>query len=386
MSTPREVVLAALRHEVPDCIPAYVRKIHDWQRHATVLGVSALPELMDLLGNTIVSFAPAYLAVEPPIAAEQLTPGMPPIWGVAGDVEPYSYSDALPRPLADATTAADVDAYAWPSAAASAWDFALMRRALAGDQVHARLGPSWNPVFSQLCLLFGMEQAMVNLRWNRVVVEAALAHLDDFYTTFYGHMLDMCGDKLELFGLGDDFAANRGLLIRPEEWRRLLLPLYAKWLGMAKVRGLFTLMHCCGRIVDVLPDLIDNGLDAWQTVQTHLPDQDPTRLKAQFGSHLTFVGAVDTTNILGVGSPEQVRSHVEDQICLLGRNGGYICGPDHTILEEVPTENVVALYLAVAEFHREGYTLDQSMTGLRSGQAADGDLLESRAGARGGGQ
>ena len=380
MSTPREIVLAALRHEVPDRIPAYVRKIHDWQRHANVLGVSTLPELMDRLGNSIVSFAPAYLAAEPPVVAEALTPGMPPIWGVAGDVEPYSYSDALPRPLAHATCAADVDVFAWPVPDVAAWDFAGMRRALADDPMHARLSPSWNPVFSQLCELFGMEQAMVNLRLNRVVVEAALAHLDEFYTAFYGHMLDVCGDQLELFGLGDDFAANRGLLIRPEEWRRLLLPLYAKWLRMAKVRGLFTLMHCCGRIVEVLPDLIDNGLDAWQTVQTHLPDQDPARLKAQFGSHLTFVGAVDTTNILGVGSPEQVRTHVADQIRQLGRNGGYICGPDHTILEEVPTENVVALYSAVAEFRREGYTLDQSTTGLRSGQAADGDLLASRAG------
>ncbi len=358
VTTPRELALAALSHTVPDRIPAYVRKVHDWPRHAASLGVTTLPELMDRLGNTIVSFAPGYLAAEPPVAAEAFMPGMPSIWGIPGDVEPYSYSDALPRPLAQAATTTDVDAYPWPSADASAWDFAGMRRLLISDQVHARLSPSWNPVFSQVCGLFGMEQAMVNLRWNRVVIEAALARLDDFYTTFYGHMLVACGDQLELFGLGDDFAANRALLIRPDDWRTLLFPLYAKWLGMAKARGLHTLMHSCGRIVDVLPDLIDSGLDAWQTVQTHLPDQDPQSLKSRFGSHLTFVGAIDTTNILGLADPEQVRQHTEEQIRLLGQFGGYICGPDHTILEEVPTENVVALYTAIAGFRGAGYTLE----------------------------
>jgi uroporphyrinogen decarboxylase len=358
VTSPRERVLASLRHTVPDRIPAYVRKIHDWPRYAHALGATTLPELMHLLGNTIVSFAPSYLAGDLPVAAEECMPGMPSIWGIAGDVEPYTYSDALPRPLAHAATAGDVDAYPWPSADAIDWDFAAMHHALENDQVHARLSPSWNPVFSQLCGLFGMEQALVNLRWNRVVINAALAHLDDFYTTFYGHMLDACSDQLELFGLGDDFAANRGLLIRPEDWRVLLLPLYAKWLGMAKARGLHTLMHCCGRIVDVLPDLLDKGLDAWQTVQTHLPDQDPKSLKSRFGSNLTFVGAIDTTNILGLASPEEVRQHAQEQIRQLGQGGGYICGPDHTILEEVPTENVVALYTAIAGFRCAGYTLE----------------------------
>jgi uroporphyrinogen decarboxylase len=358
MTTPRERALAALRHSLPDRIPAYVRKVHDWPRHAAALGVTTLAELMDRLGNTIVSFAPSYLATDPPVPAEPLMPGMPPIWRMAGDVEPYSYSDALPRPLARATAVSEVDAFPWPSAKEEDWDFAGMNRALKNDLRHARLSPSWNPVFSQLCGLFGMEQAMVNLRWNRAVVEASLAHLDEFYTRFYARMLAACGDQLELFGLGDDFADNRGLLIRPDDWRRLLLPLYAKWLRMAKDRGLLTLMHCCGCIADVLPDLIDNGLDAWQTVQTHLLGQDSQTLKTRFGDNLAFVGAIDTTNILGLADPDHVRAHVEQQIADLGRGGGYICGPDHTILEEVPTANVAALYSAVGAFRRPGYTLE----------------------------
>jgi uroporphyrinogen decarboxylase len=268
-----------------------------------------------------------------------------------------TYTDSVPRPLAGATTVADVDGYAWPSASRSAWDFSGMRERLLADQVHARLSPTWMPLFSRLCELFGMEQAMVNLHTNRRVIEAALAHLDEFYTEFYGHMLDTCGDQLELFGIGDDFAGNRRLLIRPDLWRTLFKPLYAKWLGMAKARGLVTFMHSCGQITEVLPDLIDSGLDVWQTVQTHLPGQDAERIKAEFGEHLAFVGAIDTTNILGSASPDEVRAHVNKQIRALGEGGGYVCAPDHTIMEEVPSQNVAAMYEAIVEFREPGYTL-----------------------------
>jgi uroporphyrinogen decarboxylase len=356
MMTPRERAMAALKHRVPDVIPAHVRNVLDWERHAAYFGVTTLDELKDYLGETIVGFVPAYIYTNPPVPPDEHSHALPAIWSIPENLA-GTYTDSAPRPLASAATVADVDAYAWPSASESAWDFAEMRERLLADDTHARLSPTWMPVFSRLCELFGMEQAMVNLYTNRPVVEAALAHLDEFYTEFYRHMLDACGDQLELFGIGDDFAGNSRLLIRPDLWRALFKPLYAKWLGMAKERGLVTFMHSCGQVTEVLPDLIDSGLDVWQTVQTHLPGQEAVRIKAEFGKHLAFVGAIDTTNVLGSASPDGVRAHVREQILALGRGGGYICAPDHTIMEEVPSENVAAMYETIAEFREPGYTL-----------------------------
>lgn len=353
---PRVRAMAALGHQVPNVIPAHVRNIIDWEPYAAHFGITGWDELMDRLGETIVSFVPAYTSTDLPLLPKEHSHGLPAIWGIPDELA-GTYSDSVPRPLASATTVADVDAYAWPLASESAWDFAGMRQSLLADQTHARLGPTWMPVFSRLCELFGMEQAMVNLYTNRPVIEAALAHLDEFYTEFYRHMLDICGDQLELFGIGDDFAGNKGLLIRPDLWRALFKPLYAKWLGMAKASGLVTFMHSCGQITEVLPDLIDSGLDVWQTVQTHLPGQGAAHIKAEFGRHLAFVGAIDTTNVLGSSSPDEVHAHVREQIMVLGEGGGYICGPDHTIMENVPPENVAAMYEAIAEFRAAGYTL-----------------------------
>jgi uroporphyrinogen decarboxylase len=356
MMTPRERAMAALKRQIPDTIPAYVRNVLDWERHAAHFDVDTLGELMTSLGNTIMSFAPAYVGVDPPIPPIDYSPGMPLIWGIPEDMI-ITYTDSIPRPLAHAETIGDVEAYAWPSGEKDAWDWEGMRGRLLADDEHARMSPSWTPIFSQLCELFGMEQAMVNLYRNPPVIEAALAHLDAFYTAFFANLLDTCGDQLEIFGIGDDFAGNRGLLIRPDLWREMFKPLYAKWLGMARAKGLVTLMHCCGMIMEVLPDLIESGLEAWQTVQTHLPGQDAARIKAEFGEHLAFVGAIDTTNVLGSASPQEVRGHVRAQILALGRGGGYVCAPDHTVMAEVPSKNLAALYETIAGFSYPGYTL-----------------------------
>jgi uroporphyrinogen decarboxylase len=90
--------------------------------------------------------------------------------------------------------------------------------------------------------------------------------------------------------------------------------------------------------------LIDIGLDGWQTVQTHLRGQSPEFIKKEFGKHITFIGAIDSTNILCKGDTSAVRNHVRNQLDALSGGGGYICAPDHIILSDVSSENIEALY------------------------------------------
>jgi len=348
--TPRERVMTALEHRIPDRIPAYVRNVLDWEKHATYFGVNTLDELKEYLGNTIISVEPEY------IGPKKYDPQGRPLnaWGTLDGQMYKTYSALFPRPLAGAESAADVEAYHWPSP--DDFNFTKMRKHLEADTKHARIGPSWSPVFSRLLELFGMEQALMNFYLNPVIIEAALSRLDHFYTNFFQRELDTCSDVLDLFGIGDDFAENRKLFISPDHWRKYFKPLYAKWFEMAKKKGLKTFMHACGAISEVLPDLIDIGLDAWQTVQTHLPGNEPERIKREFGHHLTFVGAINTTHILGKMTPDEVRAHVREQILKLGKSGGYICSADHTIMPEVSPENVAAMYEEIHAFRRQGYT------------------------------
>ena len=99
----------------------------------------------------------------------------------------------------------------------------------------------------------------------------------------------------------------------------------------------------CGNITQVLPDLIDIGMDVWETVQLHTLPMSPKQLKREYGRHITFFGGINTQR-LPFATPEEVRSEVLECIKILGRDSGYICGPDHHIKPDVSLENTVALF------------------------------------------
>ena len=101
--------------------------------------------------------------------------------------------------------------------------------------------------------------------------------------------------------------------------------------------------HSCGTFKPIMKDLIDIGMDVWETVQTHCTENNPVKLKKEYGKDLCFFGAVSTQTTLPNGTTEDVRKEVRERIKVLGPGGGYICGGDHDILPDVPFENVEAL-------------------------------------------
>ena len=167
--------------------------------------------------------------------------------------------------------------------------------------------------------------------------------------------MDALGDDLHILYLGDDFATQRGMMISPQLWRRYLKPRYRRLFEIGKQAGKYVWFHACGDITTVLPDLIEIGMDVWETVQLHTLPMSPAQLKQEYGQHLTFFGGV-TTQRLPFMTPQQVEAEVSACIEALGAGGGYICGPDHHIKPDVPHANSVALFDAAQSFRRAGFT------------------------------
>jgi uroporphyrinogen decarboxylase len=107
-----------------------------------------------------------------------------------------------------------------------------------------------------------------------------------------------------------------------------------------------------GIYADLQPwyDYFDIGMDVWETVQAHLPGNEPDVLKREYGSHITFFGGISTQTTLPFGPTDDVRREVRERIRVLGKTGGYICGPDHGIMPDVPMENVLAMYDEARKF------------------------------------
>ena len=113
-----------------------------------------------------------------------------------------------------------------------------------------------------------------------------------------------------------------------------------------------TRLHSCGGIYNLIPGLIDAGLDILNPVQINAVHMEPERLKKEFGSEVTFWGGgVNTQSILNRATPQQVKDHVKHNIEIFSKGGGFVFNTVHNILPDVPPQNIVAMFEAVEEFN-----------------------------------
>ena len=148
-------------------------------------------------------------------------------------------------------------------------------------------------------------------------------------------------------------ASQRSLVMSPRSWRQLIKPHLARVFDVGKAHGLWVAYHCCGTLRPIIGDLVEMGMDVLNPVQCNCPGMDPLELKREFGSKLSFMGGVDTQDLLPHGSADDVRRATRRLIDgLTGDGGGFILAASHTIPPETPLENIFAMY-AEAGLSRE---------------------------------
>jgi uroporphyrinogen decarboxylase len=345
--THRERVLLSIRHEVPDRIPVSVICIDDPAPVAAFLGIpnASVSEALGIDSWGV--SAGEYSGVLPPSAD-----GLPiDEWGVSAVTD---YGTHRSYPLAALDSLAEIEAYPWPDGAAYDFAAAAMEARKHGRDIALR-GPRWLPIFCRACSLFGMEELLVKMLTEPAVFEGVLDQITRFVEDYCVHLHNACGDDLAILRLGDDFATQRGLLMDPEDWRRYLKPCYARLFALGKRYGKPVWFHSCGDVTAVLPDLIDIGMDVWETVQLHTLPISAQTLKREYGRDLTFFGGVNTQRLPFI-SPDEVAVETRWCIEVLGYNGGYICGPDHHIKPDVSPANTLALFRTATAFRADGYT------------------------------
>ncbi|MBA7550035.1 hypothetical protein ES705_42541 [subsurface metagenome] len=113
------------------------------------------------------------------------------------------------------------------------------------------------------------------------------------------------------------------------------------------------MMHSCGAIFKIIPDLIDAGVEILNPLQYSAEGMDPVEIKKQFGNDLViWGGGVDTQNILPRGSVQEVKDETKRMLDIFMPGGGFVFAPVHAIQYDVPTENILAMWDTVKEFGR----------------------------------
>ena len=175
------------------------------------------------------------------------------------------------------------------------------------------------------------------------VMEIHLRNLDRF--------LQAAADFIDVIVFGDDLGMQSGPQVSPAMYREFFKPRHRLlWQRVKKLKPhLKIMLHCCGGVRELLPDLIDAGLEAINPVQITCRGMEARGLKADFGERLTFWGGgCDTRHVLAHGAPAQVRDHVLRQIETWRPGGGFVFQQVHNILADVPPANIVAMYDAAA--------------------------------------
>jgi uroporphyrinogen decarboxylase len=172
-------------------------------------------------------------------------------------------------------------------------------------------------------------------------VEIHLPELEQF--------LSAVGPYIDVILFGDDLGMQRGPQISPKMYREFFKPRHGTmWKRAKELANVKVMLHCCGGVRELLPDLIEAGLDAINPVQISCKGMAAHELKAEFGSEMVFWGGgCETQTILAVATPSAVREHVRRQVAVWSRGGGFVFQQVHNILANVPPENVVAMYEAV---------------------------------------
>jgi uroporphyrinogen decarboxylase len=273
------------------------------------------------------------------------------------------YGQPMSHPLAGATatgtgatatytvaTLAQVHDFPWPTQ--DCMDISHIRAEAAswGGQ-YAILGGAWSPFFHDAIDLLGMEGLMLMMYDAPEVVDAVMGHLVDFYAETSVRIFDAAADVIDIFFMGNDYGSMIGPIVSEPQFRRFILPHQERLIRLGHDYGLKTMLHCCGGIAELIPDMLEAGLDAIHAVQPVCRGMDLRELKAKYGDRLVFNGAIDSQHVLIEGSADYVRAETREVLDIMMPGGGYIAGASHdTILEETPVENVLAMFDTVMEY------------------------------------
>ena len=328
--SPRNRVLAQLNHQETDFVPY-------------VLGFEAdVPERLDayygsdrwrtLIAHSILHVPTPNLVVDQ-TGGPLYTDLYGTVWRV--DRRPFHLEEpALKEPSLDGFSFPDLDALYTP-----AWREETLR--FIDEHPDRYLVAGFG---------FGLFERTWTLRsFNGALMDAAAVpgFYEELAERVTVHQLEIIERLVELpvdgIWFSDDWGYQNGVLLGPERWRKFLKPRLARQYARVHRAGKHVLTHCCGSIVEIIPDLIEIGLDVYESVQPEARGNNPYALKRQYGDRLTFWGGLGSQSVIPFGTPAQIKDQVAHLCREMGRGGGYILAPAKALQPETPTANAAAV-------------------------------------------
>lgn len=325
--TARERVIKAIGHEGTDFVPFHIEYMPGIKTAlCRALGVE---DLSDATGDHVARYSTRgnWAQIRPGFVRDDF--GV--VWNRSVDTD-----IGVPEPM---LIDHDLQRIEWPAAAS-----------------HGRLDGA--EAFIGRCVTagrfatFGVALSLFERAWALRGMDALLmdmldapAFVDQLLDRILAHQLSIMESLSHLpwdgVWIGDDWGQQRGLIMGKALWKRFILPRARQMYALARRKGWTVIIHSCGDIVELLPDLIEADVQVINPFQPEV--MDLAAVKREFGRDLAFLGGMSVQRTLPFGTPRQVREEAHRLIQQIGIGGGFIFAPSHTLTDDVPVENVLAM-------------------------------------------
>jgi len=239
----------------------------------------------------------------------------------------------------------DVERYRWPGRADIGFAEAEAAVACLPDGMEA-IGFSGG-VLEWASTLMGLEHFSLALYDDRELVRDVVDRVGEIIYQAFETFCQM--DRIFAIWLGDDMGFKTATLIAPQDLRELVLPWHRRYAELAHRTGRFFLLHSCGHVEAVMPDLVESvRIDGKHSFEDAIMPVE--QFKAAWGSRVAVLGGVDV-DLLSRGTPEAVRQRTQEILEACAPGGGYACGSGNSVTNYVPPANYLAMVETVHAFN-----------------------------------
>jgi len=372
----KELLLNSIKHKSIDKIPMMFRAVpsvyirlcnyfglkdpnRDWENFIKMLGADVFSNGETL--GAFTTYVPKYIG---PKIDNIYEPNHFFIWGIKPEYMDLGNNREIifhnNPPLADLENEDDLEKYPFPSL--KWFDFCIYKRVVTvlNESFEEQLEISsddlessekyfintfcFNSIFMTSIFIRGFDKMLMDLLTNERLAKKLIDIIGQFYLDFAEKNLSSIGEKLDLYGIWDDFATQDGLMLSPDLWRKFYKPWYNRIIRVVKKYKLLISFHVCGNCTEIIPDLIEIGIDILDPIQTSAKNMDFQNLYNKFGKDICFHGGIDAQKFLKIKKSNEIVEEIKRIKSIFEDNSSIILGPSHYLTPDIPLENILAIY------------------------------------------
>lgn len=230
----------------------------------------------------------------------------------------------------------DLDTYQWPDLTQGHWYNGIDKQLNERPDVFSRYLIGFS-LYERAWSMRGMTELLMDMVERPQFIEELLDKIVENNLIQINKALSLGVDMVHF---GDDYGTQTGLIMGIEHWRHFIKPRLARMFEPVRDAGRYVSIHSCGCVSEIFDDLIEIGLNMFNPFQPEV--MDVFGIKKKYQGRLAFHGGMSIQKILPFGSVEDVRAETK-KLIKMGKEGGYIFAPSHSVTGDVPVENLVAM-------------------------------------------